>query len=62
MKLRTKRAIQMQYNKVQKAVLKVAPDHQERDHLYGALQALAWALDDMAMAPIKAFNTKKRQS
>ena len=33
-----------------------------QDELYGAQQALSWALGENAMAPAKAFSIKARES
>ncbi len=50
MKLHSKRMVQAEYRKVMK-MLKATDGSWNRPMLYGAMQALAWALNDNAQKP-----------
>jgi hypothetical protein len=54
MKLRSELSVKRELARVQKAMKTRNLDPRARDELYGAQQALAWALADNAMLPAKA--------
>jgi hypothetical protein len=60
LKLRPRRALLLEYRRVKALV--AHPAHStpmDLQNLYGAQQALAWALNDDAMSPGKAFRPAK---
>lgn len=57
MRLRSKRAIVAEYNRIKRLAGKL--EGADNDEWYGARQALAWVLDDNAMAPAKALRPLK---
>lgn len=55
MKLRAKAEIAREYRKAQRELRKLPAEAADAHaELRGSMQALAWALNDFAMAPVKA--------
>jgi hypothetical protein len=57
--MKTKLAIRREYARVKKQFNKHSGGI-DYGHLFGAMQALAWALDDNAMAASKAFKSTSK--
>ena len=58
--MKSRLAIVREYARIKR--LNKSPSNPEHSHVYGALQALAWAMDDHAMRPSKAFNPKNQNA
>lgn len=59
LKLRSKLAITREYNRAHTALFKAGPGDQH--YLCGAIQALAWVLNDSTLSPAKAYSPKWRK-
>lgn len=65
MKLRSERAIKVEYTKIKNILrrkpLKYPMCKSDEDALYGAQQVLAWAFDENAMAASKCFDSREKK-